>query len=449
MYDLIIIGSGPGGYVAAAKAGKAGLKTLVIEREELGGICLNKGCIPTKALLASTQRLQEIRDAKEHGIVIDGEISVDWPAMQKRKDKVVSRLNKGIEALFKQSKVEWKQGEAEVLSPTEIKVGSETFKTKKLILATGAKQHHPDIKGLSELYEKKQALTATEMLLVDDIPEKLVILGDDVFAMEYGSMFSALGSEVTILGPHSRLLPTMDAELSEFMKRELKKQKLNLIHQAEVISIKDGTVHYKVENEEHEISFTKLLVSYGNEPNLTGLHKLNLKLTQDGFIQVDEFMKTSVKGVYAIGDVIGKYPLAHVASAEGLVALDDILGHPRAMRYDRLPLAVYAVPEVASVGLTEAQAKEKFGEVKVSKYQLSANGKALAEGDSKGFVKILSIEPYDEVVGVHIAGNKATDLIAEGVLALSLEATLPDLAMAIHAHPTPSEILMEAAASSL
>lgn len=449
MYDLIIIGSGPGGYVAAAKAGKAGLKTLVIEKNELGGICLNSGCIPTKALLASSRRLLDIKEAAEHGIKIDGDITFDWPAMQKRKDKVVSRLQKGIQALFKQSQVEWVQGEARLISPTEVKVDDKSYRTKKLMIATGAKPVHPEIPGLAELFEDKIAYSANELLFIEQVPEKLLILGDNVFATEYASLFKALGSKVTLLAPYERILPYMDAELSEFMTRELARQKVEIVTGATINSFDGRQAAYTAGDKEGVVAFDSVLISQGATSNLTGLESLELAKTETGFLAVDEFMRTSLDGVYAIGDVIGKYPLAHVASAEGMVAVDDILGNSRPMRYDRLPMAVYSEPEMASAGLTEEKAREIHGDVKVSKYFLSANGKALAEGDSKGFVKILSIPPYDEVVGVHIAGNKATDLIAEAVLALQLEATLHDLAAAIHAHPTPSEILMEAAASTL
>lgn len=449
MYDVIIIGSGPGGYVAAAKAGKAGLKTLVIEKDNLGGICLNRGCIPTKALLSSAQRLLEVKDATSHGIEISGEIEFDWEEIKKRKDKVVSRLNKGIEALFKQSKVEWKQGEATIVNPQQVRVGNETFQAKQLIIATGAQPLRPEIPGLKSLYEDGTAQTAIDMPLIKEIPEKLLIVGNNVYAVEYASLFSALGSSVTLLAPDARLLPYMDAELSEFMKRELTRQKIKLVFSAEISRFENKQAVYTVNEQEKNLSFDTVLISLGSTPNLSGLDGLNLTMNDKGFIETDEYMRTSVKGVYAIGDVIGKYPLAHVASAEGIVAVFDILGTARPMQYHKLPMAVYAMPEVASVGLTEEKARQQYEDIRVSKYFMSANGKALAEGDSKGFVKILSVEPYDEVVGVHIAGNKATDLIAEGVLALQLEATLHDLASAVHAHPTPSEILMEAAGSSL
>lgn len=447
MYDLIILGSGPGGYVTAAKAGQAGLKVLVIEKDELGGICLNTGCIPTKAVLASAKQYLDMLDAKSHGITIDGTVSYNWQEMIARKDKVVSRLTKGIQSLFKLSKVEWVQGTGEVLSPTEVKVGSETYQTKHLIIATGAKPRIPDIPGLKDLFDSGKAKTSTQMLTVENVPEKLVILGDNVFAVEYASLFSALGVAVTILAPSERILPYMDEELSSFLTKELARQKVDIITQAKALNLSDSEVTYQTKDKTDTKAFDLVLVSLGAEPNVTGLQALKFKTTDQGFIETNEYLQTSIPGVYAIGDVIGKYPLAHVASAEGLVALDHILGKSRAMNYHKLPMAVYSYPEVASVGLTEAKAREVYGDVVVSKYFMSANGKALAEGDSKGFVKILSIPPYNEVVGLHLAGNKATDLIAEGVLALQLEATLADLAQAIHAHPTPSEIIMEAAAS--
>lgn len=447
MYDIIILGSGPGGYVAAAKAGKAGLKTLVIEKNELGGVCLNSGCIPAKTMLSSAKQYLDVKDAKIHGIHVDGDISFSWSEMQDRKNKTVSRLNKGIASLFKQSGVEWIQGEGKVLSPTEVEVAGEKYQANNLIIATGAKPSRPDIPGLSALYDSGVAKAATEILFIEEVPKELLIVGDNVFAVEYASLFSALDSKVTLLAPSDRILPYLDAELSDFMKKELSRQKIEIVTGANVEKFDANQVHYSAGEKEITSSFDTVLVVLGATPNLTGVESLNLKLNDRGFIEVDEYQHTSQQGVYAIGDVIGKYPLAHVASAEGLVAIDDILGKSRPMQYHKLPMAVYSYPEVASVGLSEDKAKELYDEVTVSKYFMSANGKALAEGDSKGFVKILSVAPYDEVVGMQIAGNKATDLIAEGVLALQLEATLHDLAMAVHAHPTPSEIIMEAAAS--
>lgn len=449
MYDLIILGSGPGGYVAAAKAGKAGLKTLVIEKNELGGVCLNRGCIPTKTLLSSAGRLMEIKDAKSHGIHVDGEIYFNWQEMQQRKDKVVSRLQKGIEALFKQSHVEWIKGEGKAINPSTVQVGTETYSTKNLLIATGARDLPPDIPGLMELYQSKTALSATDLLFTKEIPEKLLILGGDVFSVEYASLFSALGSKVTLLTPQERILPAMDAELSAFLKRELEKQGVEIILGADILGLGNNHVDIKVKGEEKTLPLDLVLVALGSAPNLSGLEALELQKDHHGFLKTDEFMRTSLDHVYAIGDVNGTFPLAHVASKEGMVAVSHILGKHQAMDYSKLPIAVYSMPEIASVGLSEEAARKKYGDVKVSKYLMSANGKALAEGDSKGFVKLLSIAPYDEVVGMHVAGNKATDLIAEGALALQLEATLEDLATTVHAHPTPSEIIMEAALSSL
>ncbi len=348
MYDVILIGAGPGGYVAAVKAGQLGLKTLVIEKKELGGVCLHSGCIPTKALLASAGRLVDVKDAKTHGILLSEDPKVDWKEMQKRKDKVVDRLTKGIASLFKQNKVEWKQGEAEVLSPGEVRIGEERFKTKHLILATGARARVPELPGLDALFRDKTALLPTELLFVEDIPKKLVIVGDNVFSVEYASMFSALGSEVTLLAPSDRILPYMDEELSGFMQKELGRQKITVVPKADVQKFSKKEVQYQADGKEKKAAFDKVLIAVGAEPNLNGTEALKLDKNEKGFIRVDDHMRTSVKNVYAIGDVIGKYPLAHVASAEGLVSVEDILGKARPMRYDRLPMAVYSLPEVAS-----------------------------------------------------------------------------------------------------
>ena len=447
MYDVIVIGAGPGGYVAAVKAGQRGLKTLIIDKEEPGGVCLRKGCIPTKSLLASAERLKAVQEADSHGITVDAP-TYSWEKMQKRKDKIVGRLTKGIQALFRQNKVEWVQGEAVVEDPGTVRVGDTEYKTKHLILATGAGAQFPDIPGLDDCFSDGTALTATELLFVEEVPEKLLIAGDDAFSAEYASLFRALGSDVTMLLPSDRILPDMDRDLSDFLKKELGRDKVEIIPHVEVTRFDGQTAVYTANGQEGSANFDKVLVSMGLRPDNTGYRSLDVKTDERGFVETDEYLRTSVPRVYMIGDGNGKYPLAHVASAEGLVSVEDILGKARPMRYDRLPMAVYSLPEVASAGLSEADARQQYADVNIHQYPMTANGKALAEGDAKGFVKILSIPPYDEVIGVHIAGNKATDLIAEGVLALQLEATVHDLAAAVHAHPTPSEIIMEAAAQA-
>lgn len=444
MYDVIIIGAGPGGYVAATKAGSLGLKTLVIEKNRLGGVCLHEGCIPTKALLASAGRLLAVRDAKTHGISVSEPV-FDWAAMQKRKDKVVDRLTKGIASLFKMHQVEWKEGEAEVIDANTVRLGEEEIQTRHIILATGAHPVRPDIPGLSALFDKGSAKLPTELLSIEAIPNKLLIIGDNVFSVEYASLFAALGSQVTLLSPAARLLPYMDGELSDFIGKELRQQGVDLVFSATPDSFEENRVFYHAKEEKAEKTFDVVLLAMGSAPNQAGLQSLQLKTDEQGFVQTDAFMRTSVNHVYAIGDLIGKAPLAHVASAEGVAAVLHIKGVERPMRYHKIPMAVYSHPELASVGLTEEEARAQYETVQVHKYPLSANGKALAEGDAKGFVKILSVAPYDEVVGMHIAGSKATDLIAEGVLALQLEATVHDLAATMHAHPTPAEIIMEAA----
>jgi dihydrolipoamide dehydrogenase len=444
-YDIIVLGGGPGGYVAAIKAAQLGGKVALIEKEVVGGICLNHGCIPTKTLLKNAKVYKTIKHASEYGVVLGGDVSFDWSLMLKRKDSVVRRLTTGVSGLLKKNGVDVISGFGKVLSTTKVEVNGEVFETKNLILATGASPIIPPIPGLKEAYENKFAVTSRELLAIKDAPKKLVIIGGGVIGVEFATIFSSLGSDVTIIEKLDGILPMMDDDIRSQYQKILKREGIKIYVNAEVKSVKDHEVTYQLEGKDETVVADTILVSVGMRPNSAGLEVLNLKMDRAAVV-TDEHLETSVKGVYAIGDLNGKYMLAHVASAEGIVAAEYIMGKKDAsMRYDRVPNAVYGSPEVASVGMTEKEVKEKGLAYKVSTFPLQASGKALADNEKDGFVKLIVSEKYKEILGAHILSYGASDLIAELGVTMTLEGTAHEIAHTIHPHPTLSEIIMEAA----
>ncbi len=444
-YDLIVIGGGPGGYVAAIKAAQLGAKVALIEKEAVGGICLNHGCIPTKTLLKNSKVYKTVKQALEYGIVIDGEVRVDWKAMLKRKDSVVKRLTGGVSALLKKNGVDVFKGEAKVIDPKKVSVNDETLETKHLIIATGASPIVPPIPGLKEGLEKGIVKTSRELLVVDDIPKHLVIIGGGVIGCEFATIFSPLGTKVTIIEKLDGILPNMDQDIRDAYTKILKKDGIEIFANAEVKAVKDQEVTYAHEGKDHTVKADVILLSVGMRANLGGLEALDLKTSKQG-IETNDKLETNIPGVYAIGDVNGKYMLAHVASAEGLVAVENLFGHKQAtLKYSRVPNAVYGSPEIATIGLTEAEAKAQGKTFKVSTFPLAANGRALSENEKDGFVKLIVDETYKEIIGAHILAYNASEMIAEVGVVLELEGTAYEIASTIHAHPTLSEIMMEAA----
>jgi dihydrolipoamide dehydrogenase len=444
-YDIIVLGGGPGGYVAAIKAAQLGGKVALIEKEVVGGICLNHGCIPTKTLLKNAKVYKTIKHASEYGVVLGGDVSFDWSLMLKRKDSVVRRLTTGVSGLLKKNGVDVISGFGKVLSATKVEVNGEVFETKHLILATGASPIIPPIPGLKEAYEHKIAVTSRELLAIKDAPKKLVIIGGGVIGVEFATIFSSLGSDVTIIEKLDGIIPMMDDDIRSQYQKILKREGIKIFLNAEVKAVKGNEVTYQIDGKDETVTADTILVSVGMRPNSAGLEVLNLKMDRAAVV-TDEHLETSVKGVYAIGDLNGKYMLAHVASAEGIVAAENIMGKKDAnMRYDRVPNAIYGSPEVASVGLTEKEVKEKGIAYKVSTFPLQASGKALADNEKDGFVKLIVSEKYKEILGAHILSYGASDLIAELGVTMTLEGTANEIAHTIHPHPTLSEIIMEAA----
>jgi len=448
-YDVVIIGSGPGGYVAGIRAGQLGLKVAVIEKDSfLGGTCLHRGCIPTKSLLENADVWSKIQKAKDFGITV-GDVTINWSDVQKRKQGVVDANAKGIEFLFKKNKVERITGFGKVVDRNTIDVDGKQIKTKNIILAMGSiPKDLPHIKA-----DGQKIINSDHILQIDRIPKSMLVIGAGAVGCEFASIFSRFGTKTTIVEVMPQLLPIEDEEISKEFTRVMKKKGIEVLVDAKVLSceLTDAGVKSVVETKGKQQTIeTEIVLSATGRGPVTGscgLENLKgLQVDKRGFIAIDEFMRTNEPGVYAIGDIVPTPALAHCASAEGILAVEQIAGkNPRPINYDHVPNATYTDPEVASVGLTEKKAKERGYDVKVGKFPFTANSKGKIIGDASGLVKYVVDAKYDEILGVHIVGPKATELIAEGVAALELEATSESIAKTIHAHPTLSEALMEAA----
>ncbi|HEV8487522.1 MAG TPA: dihydrolipoyl dehydrogenase [Blastocatellia bacterium] len=451
-FDVVIIGSGPGGYVAAIRAGQLGLKTAIIEKDKnLGGTCLLRGCIPTKALLHTADVFDELKHAGDLGVVTTA-VSLDFGQAQKRKNKVVLKLAKGVEFLMKKNRVQTFKGTAKIEGPGRITVtpsdGSrQDIQTKNIIVATGSVPR--SLPGLD--IDGKQIITSDEVLELAEIPKSMIVLGAGAVGVEFASMFSRFGTDATVIELLPRLLPIEDEEISAELAKSFKKQGIKTFTNARFKSVvkEDGLVRVTatVADKDQDFTAEKLLVAVGRRAYTDGLGLENLRVEMDrGYIKIDQQMRTSEPNVYAIGDVVPTPWLAHVASAEGILAVEAIAGKsPRPINYDRVPSCTYCQPEVASVGLTEARARERGYDVKVGKFPIPVIAKAQILGATEGIVKIVSDARYDELLGVHMIGPHATELISEGGVALQMEATVEELIHTMHAHPTVSEVIHEAA----
>jgi dihydrolipoyl dehydrogenase len=453
-FDIAILGGGPGGYVAALHAGVKGARVALIERDRVGGTCVTVGCIPSKALLDSSHAYWLATHGEEHGIHVDG-ARFDVPKAMARKDSVVRQLVSGVEALLKGRKVELLKGEGVLASPTQISVRSQdksqNIEAKAVIVATGSKVGVPPIKGLAEV----KPLDNVTALALSEVPRRLIVIGGGVVGMELGTFFAEVGSEVTVLEMLPQPIAFADAELVRVLLRALEPRGVRVRTNAKVTEVKRTSaglaVSAEIDGKQETIEGDQVLLGAGRVANLSGVEEAGFATNKLG-ITVDDRMRTNVGGVWAIGDCIGdpRAPkLAHVASTQGEVAVDAILGEEAAMDYDVVPNVVYTHPEVAQVGLTESAAKERHGaEVKVARFSFKASGRALALGETDGLTKIVTAGKDQRIVGVHIVGPQASELIAEATLAIRLEATVEDVIATIHAHPTLAETFREAALSA-
>ncbi len=449
-YDVIVIGAGPGGYVAAIRCAQLGLKTACVEgRDTLGGTCLNVGCIPSKALLHSSHMLHEA----EHNFAKMGlkgkSPSVDWKEMLAYKDDVIAQNTKGIEFLFKKNKIDWLKGWGSVPEAGRVKVGDEVHEARNIILAPGSEP--ASLPGVE--VDEKIVVTSTGALELGKIPKKMVVIGAGVIGLELGSVYARLGSEVTVIEFLDAITPGMDAEVQKTVQRMLKKQGLKFIMGAAVQKTETtkskAKVHYKLrkDDSEHVLDADVVLVSTGRKPYLEGLglDALGVALNERGQIKTDDHWQTNIKGIYAIGDAITGPMLAHKAEDEGMACAEVIAGNHGHVNYGVIPGVIYTHPEVASVGKTEQELKEEGRAYKVGKFSFVGNARAKAVFAGEGFVKILADQETDRILGAHIIGPAAGDLIHEVCVAMEFGASAQDLALTCHAHPTYSEAVREAA----
>jgi len=459
-YDLVILGGGTGGYVAAIKASQLGLKTAIVEKGKLGGTCLHKGCIPSKALLRSAEVFATAKKSEEFGVTT-GEVGVNFAKVQERKEKIVEQLHKGVQHLMKQGKIDVYEGLGRILGPSifspmpgtisvEMNNGEENemLIPKNVIVATGSRPR--TLPGLEA--DGQYVMTSDEALAMEELPKSIIIVGGGVIGIEWASMLADFGTEVTVIEYADRIVPTEDKEVSREMQRAMKKKGVKIVTNAKVLPetlTKDNGVKISAElkGESKDFEAEKILVSVGRQANVEGIGLENTEIQlEKGFIQTNEYFQTKESHIYAIGDVIGGLQLAHVASHEGIVAVEHIANeNPHPIDYTLVSKCIYSSPEAASVGLTEDEAKEKGFEVKTGKFSFKAIGKALVYGESDGFVKIVADKETNDILGVHMIGPHVTDMISEAGLAKVLDATPWEVAHTIHPHPTLSEAIGEAA----
>lgn len=447
-YDVIVLGGGSGGYVAAIRAAQLGGKVAIVEKDKFGGTCLNRGCIPTKTFVKSAEIIHNVKSAEIRGITA-GITEINMEKMLNMKNMVVQQLSDGVRSLLKANGVRMYEGVGTVADNETIVIDNEdretTLKYNKLIIATGSENFIPSIPGIDD-----GIMTSTELLNMAEIPKSLVIIGGGVIGCEFATIYEALGTEVTIVELMPRLISNMDEDLSKQLEKSLKKKKVKVLTNHGVQSLEKTDVGYKVcmsnkkTSETVEIMTEKVLVSVGRRPNLMGLENLNLEKNRN-YILVDEHLKTSADNIYAIGDITGTIQLAHVASAQGMVAAENSMGGNKTCPLNVVPGCIYTLPGIGSVGMTETEAREKIGDILVGKFPVAALGKALAMGESEGSYKIIADAKTKKVLGVHIFGAGATDLIMEAAVVMQAEGTLEMITETIHAHPTMAEGLMEVA----
>ena len=457
IYDVAIIGSGPAGYTAAIRAGQLGLKTALIEKDSyLGGTCLHVGCIPTKALLFNAEVYDHVKEGAELGLENTAGVTLNWGSIQKRKQGIVDKHAKGLQFLMRKNKVTVVEGYGRLTGPAkggihtvdvESKTGKQEIQAKNIILSTGSVA-----RMLPGMQPDEQILTNIEVLSLNTIPKSLIVIGSGAVGVEFASIYKSFGTDVTILEMLPRYVPVEDEEVSKELMRVYRKRGINGFVNAKVEKVektKQGVkVTFTVDGKQQTLEAEKVLVAIGRAPRTdnVGIEKTKIKVER-GFVEVDKYMRTAEPGIYAVGDIVAGYPqLAHSGAMEGIVAVTHIAGKPvKTINPLRIPNATYCHPEIGSVGLTEAKAKEAGYDVKVGKFPFTANSRASIVGSHEGFVKVVEDTKHGEILGVHIIGPMATELIAESVVALEMECTAEELANIIHAHPTLSEAMLDGA----
>lgn len=446
-FDVVVIGGGPAGYVAAIRAAQVGGKVAVVEKSELGGTCLNRGCIPTKTFLKNAEIIEGIEMSSKRGIILENEkFTVDMPKVVSLKNEIVKTLTNGVQGLLKSNSIKIFKGVGKINKDKDVVInGEKVLRTNKIILAGGSKVGSVNIPGI----ESKRVLTSDDILDLKELPKSLAVIGGGVVGVELGQAYLSFGREVTVIEMMDRIVPGVDREASETLRKALEKKGMKILTSSKIKEIIDegDKLRIKLEDKEDVVA-EKALLSIGRVPDLEAVGELDLEMER-GKIKVDKYMETSVKGVYAPGDINGIKMLAHAAFRMGEVAAENaILGNHREIKLETTPSAIYTIPEVGMVGLTEEEAKEKY-DINVGKFAFVGNGRALASGDTTGFVKVIADKKYGEILGVHIVGQSAAEIINEASSLMAMEITVDEVIKTIHGHPTFSEALFEACADVL
>ena len=446
-FDVVVIGGGPAGYVAAIRAAQVGGKVAVVEKSELGGTCLNRGCIPTKTFLKNAEIIEGIEMSSKRGIILENEkFTVDMPKVVSLKNEIVKTLTNGVQGLLKSNSIKIFKGVGKINKDKDVVInGEKVLRTNKIILAGGSKVGSVNIPGI----ESKRVLTSDDILDLKELPKSLAVIGGGVVGVELGQAYLSFGSEVTVIEMMDRIVPGVDREASETLRKALEKKSMKILTSSKIKEIIDegDKLRIKLEDKEDVVA-EKALLSIGRVPDLEAVGELDLEMER-GKIKVDKYMETSVKGVYAPGDINGIKMLAHAAFRMGEVAAENaILGNHREIKLETTPSAIYTIPEVGMAGLTEEEAKEKY-DINIGKFAFVGNGRALASGDTTGFVKVIADKKYGEILGVHIVGQSAAEIINEASSLMAMEITVDEVIKTIHGHPTFSEALFEACADVL
>ena len=446
-FDVVVIGGGPAGYVAAIRAAQVGGKVAVVEKSELGGTCLNRGCIPTKTFLKNAEIIEGIEMSSKRGIILENEkFTVDMPKVVSLKNEIVKTLTNGVQGLLKSNSIKIFKGVGKINKDKDVVInGEKVLRTNKIILAGGSKVGSVNIPGI----ESKRVLTSDDILDLKELPKSLAVIGGGVVGVELGQAYLSFGSEVTVIEMMDRIVPGVDREASETLRKALEKKGMKILTSSKIKEIIDegDKLRIKLEDKEDVVA-EKALLSIGRVPDLEAVGELDLEMER-GKIKVDKYMETSVEGVYAPGDINGIKMLAHAAFRMGEVAAENaILGNHREIKLETTPSAIYTIPEVGMAGLTEEEAKEKY-DISVGKFAFVGNGRALASGDTTGFVKVIADKKYGEILGVHIVGQSAAEIINEASSLMAMEITVDEVIKTIHGHPTFSEALFEACADVL